>query len=80
MALNGALDAVAGMLRNTRAVCRRCYVHPAVVGMWLEGRLGEEMKAILKRHPRPLKRLDAGESTVLRWLSAQAGKAQPASG
>jgi len=70
-ALNVVLDEVAKRLRNTRAVCRRCYVHPAVVEAWLEGRLGEEMGAIRRRLPRPLKGLDAEESTVLRWLPAR---------
>src|SRR5690606_2544002 len=69
--LNTVLDEVARMLRNTRAICRRCYVHPAVVDAWLEGRLCEEMKGLRRRLPRPLKGLDAGESTVLRWLDAQ---------
>lgn len=69
--LNAMLDEVAGRLRNTRAVCRKCYVHPAVVEAWLEGRLGEEMKALRRRLPRPLKGLDADESTLLRWLSAR---------
>lgn len=67
--LNTVLDAVAKMLRNTRAVCRRCYVHPAAVEAWLEGRLGAEMAAIRQRLPRPLKGLDKEESAVLRWLS-----------
>jgi len=71
IALNRVLDEVAGMLRNTRTVCRRCYVHPAIVEAWRDGRLGAETGAILRRRPRPLKGLDLGESTVLRWLSAQ---------
>lgn len=68
-ALNAVVDDVAKMLRNTRAVCRRCYVHPAVVAAWQEGRLAEEIGALRRRLPRPLKGLDAEESTVLRWLS-----------
>lgn len=67
--LNTLLDGVAKKLRNTRAVCRRCYVHPAAVEAWLEGRLGAEIAAIRQRLPRPLKGLDREESTVLRWLS-----------
>lgn len=71
MALNAVLDEVAKMLRNTRAVCRRCYVHPAVIESWHEGRLGEEVKTIRQRFSRPLKGLDAEESVVLRWLSTR---------
>ena len=71
VALNAVLDRVAARLRNTRAVCRRCYVHPAVVDAWLDGRLHEEIKAIRVRARRPLKGLDADESLVLRWLDAR---------
>ncbi|HEY3076744.1 MAG TPA: DNA topoisomerase IB [Burkholderiales bacterium] len=34
-----AIAAVARELRNTRAVCRKCYVHPAIIESYLEGRL-----------------------------------------
>jgi DNA topoisomerase-1 len=34
-----AVDAVAERLGNTRAVCRRCYVHPAIVEAYEDGRL-----------------------------------------
>ena len=67
--LNRIIDAVAARLRNTRAVCRRCYVHPAVIEAWQDGRLAAEIAATRKRAPRPLKGLDEDESTVLRWLS-----------
>src|SRR5262249_62360432 len=32
-----AIDQVAKRLGNTRAVCRECYVHPAVIGAELDG-------------------------------------------
>jgi len=31
-----AIDAVAQRLGNTRAVCRKCYVHPAVLDAYLD--------------------------------------------
>lgn len=34
-----AVDAVARQLGNTRAVCRRCYIHPAVIDAYLDGSL-----------------------------------------
>ena len=80
IALNAVLDAVARMLRNTRAVCRRCYVHPAAIEAWLEGRLDAEITAIRQRLPRPLKGLDKEESTVLRWLSHRESAAQSSPG
>jgi DNA topoisomerase-1 len=37
--VNEAVESVARQLGNTKAVCRKCYVHPAVVEAYLEGRL-----------------------------------------
>ena len=37
--VNEVIDQVAGELGNTRAVCRASYVHPAVVGAYLDGTL-----------------------------------------
>jgi DNA topoisomerase-1 len=39
-----AIESVAKQLGNTKAVCRKCYVHPAVFESYLEGRLGERMR------------------------------------
>ncbi len=35
-----AVEAVARQLGNTKAVCRKCYIHPAIFESYLEGRLG----------------------------------------
>jgi DNA topoisomerase-1 len=32
-----AIDSVAKRLGNTKAVCRKCYIHPAVVDAYLDG-------------------------------------------
>jgi DNA topoisomerase-1 len=68
MALNQVMDKVARRLRNTRAICRRCYVHPVVVEAYEDGRLAPELRALRRRLPRPLKGLAEDESLVLRWL------------
>jgi DNA topoisomerase-1 len=34
-----AIDVVATRLGNTRAVCRKCYVHPLILDAYAEGRL-----------------------------------------
>ena len=39
-----AIQAVARELRNTPAVCRKCYVHPAIIESYLDGRLEEALK------------------------------------
>jgi DNA topoisomerase-1 len=36
--LKTAISAVARLLGNTRAICRKCYVHPAIVEAYLHGR------------------------------------------
>lgn len=64
-ALNAVIDEVASRLGNTRAVCRRCYIHPAAVDHWQAGELAEEVKAV-KRARR--KGLDDEEAVVAAWL------------
>ena len=40
-----AIEAVARQLGNTTAVCRRCYVHPAVLEHYLDGRTIDVLRA-----------------------------------
>ena len=39
-----AIEAVSGELRNTRAVCRKCYIHPAVIESYMAGRIARAME------------------------------------
>jgi len=41
-----AIDEVAAQLRNTKAVCRKCYIHPAVVDAYLAGHLQRTMRGL----------------------------------
>ena len=41
--MNAVIDDVAHHLGNTRAVCRKCYIHPEVMASWLDGRLQDEL-------------------------------------
>ncbi|WP_246727804.1 DNA topoisomerase IB [Chelativorans sp. Marseille-P2723] len=66
--INAVVDRVARKLRNTRAVCRRCYIHPLVIDAWQEGQLAADMVELRRRYRRPFKGLDEDESLVLRWL------------
>ncbi len=68
MSLNATLDLVAKELQNTRSVCRRSYVHPAVIESWKNLTLHDECRDLQQRYRRPLKGLDPDESLVLRWL------------
>src|SRR2546423_2764398 len=65
-----AIDEVARRLRNTRAVSRACYIHPAVIDAYLDGSL------LGGRRGRPAGRrggMDADERQVARILRARTG-------
>src|SRR5437588_155172 len=42
--LRRAIEHAARELRNTPAVCRKCYIHPAVIESYLSGRLQQAMR------------------------------------
>ncbi len=68
--MNAVIDKVAERLGNTRAVCRKCYIHPQVFEAWSEGRLvGEMMDANKRKHS--IAGLDEEEALVLRWLKGR---------
>ncbi len=62
----GAIDAAAGALGNTRAVCRASYVHPAVPEAHRSGALHEAW-----RRSRSTGRLRRGERAVLKVVEAE---------
>ncbi|TIS91821.1 MAG: DNA topoisomerase IB [Mesorhizobium sp.] len=68
--MNAVIDKVAERLGNTRAICRKCYIHPQVFDAWSEGRLLSEM-ADANKQRRPVPGLDDEEAVVLRWLKAR---------
>jgi DNA topoisomerase-1 len=58
-----AVDSVAAELHNTRAVCRRCYIHPGLIETYLD------RSAMPLLEPRPAARgLRPDEAAVLRLL------------
>jgi DNA topoisomerase-1 len=68
-ALNEAIDAAAAMLGNTRAVCRRSYVHPFVTDAYVSGTLGRELGACRREERgRRTRGLSIDEATVARFL------------
>ena len=70
--LIATLDYVAGQLTNTRAVCRKFYVHPGLQEAYLEGRLGGRLAALTPRNPLP--GLSENETLLLALLrELQAG-------
>jgi DNA topoisomerase I len=67
--LKTAISAVAQLLGNTPAICRRCYVHPAIVEAYLSGEqipgLGERIKTAENIN------LHAVERAILKFLRAR---------
>lgn len=64
-----AIEHVAGRLGNTKAVCRKCYIHPAVIDAYLEKSLIETVREETERELREeLKSLPPEEAAVLALL------------
>lgn len=66
--MNGVIDKVAARLGNTRAVCRKCYIHPKILSAWEEGRLAEELRRARRGTRKPMQGLEKEEAVLLRWL------------
>lgn len=66
--LHRAIEAVANRLGNTPSVCRKCYVHPAVVESYLDGSLPATLSGPLTAGSRRTG-LRADEARVLQLLA-----------
>jgi len=70
-----AIEAVAGVLGNTRAVCRKSYIHPAVMDAYMDGTtLATLRQAVRKRRTTAANALRREESAVLRLLESRLEK------
>jgi DNA topoisomerase I len=68
-----AISGVAQRLGNTAAVCRKCYVHPAIIASYLDEALPSALAARRDvRPPRPVTGLRPDEAAVLRLLERRA--------
>lgn len=65
-----AIEAVAGRLGNTTSVCRKCYVHPAVIEAYLDGSLPGTLRGRLTAEARR-SGLRPDEARVLQLLVAR---------
>jgi DNA topoisomerase-1 len=70
--IKDAIGAVAKLLGNTPVICRKCYVHPAILEAYLDGNSIEGLKqkaaeAVTPRHCD----LRSGETAVLKFLQAR---------
>ncbi|HEX8912763.1 MAG TPA: hypothetical protein VF796_10425 [Humisphaera sp.] len=66
--LVAAIETVARRLGNTKAVCRKCYIHPAVLNAYMDGDLADRLKAKAEAELRSARGLDKDEAAVLRML------------
>ena len=73
--IRDAIGAVAKILGNTPAICRKCYIHPAVLDAYLNGHSIEGLK---QKTERVLEKQDvdlrAGETAILKFLQARLSK------
>ncbi|HWE92840.1 MAG TPA: hypothetical protein VG269_02595 [Tepidisphaeraceae bacterium] len=60
-----AIEHVASRLGNTRAVCRKCYIHPAILESYLDGELSATLSRRATAMEKRLGRLPPEEAAVL---------------
>jgi DNA topoisomerase-1 len=63
-----AIEQVAKRLGNTRAVCRKCYVHPAVIDAYLDGSMMKTLAQRAERTAKAVGKMTAAEAAVLGLL------------
>lgn len=67
-----AVESVARELRNTPAVCCKCYIHTAIVNRFLDGTLITTLiLPTVQRNSRNRLSLSSEEKTVLKWLDRE---------
>ena len=70
-----AIEQVAKRLGNTRAVCRKCYVHPAVIDAYLDGSMMRTVAQRAQRTAKAIGQMTAAGSGGPRTAAAPAGDA-----
>ena len=63
-----AIEKVSGELGNTPAICRKCYIHPAVFDAYLDGSLLQGLKDRVDEQLRDVHGLTGEEAAVLAFL------------
>jgi DNA topoisomerase I len=72
-----AIESVAKRLGNTKAVCRKCYIHPDVINLYMEGSLLQTLtRRVKKELTRSLHDLPAEEAAVLALLQQRLEREQ----
>jgi DNA topoisomerase-1 len=71
-AITSAVQIVAARLGNTVAVCRKCYIHPAIFECFLGGTLAGELNCLCQSRTAALPSREA-EAALLKFLMTAAG-------
>jgi DNA topoisomerase I len=66
--VNQAIEAVAGVLGNTPAICRKSYIHPAIVDAYTDGSLPGTRRSRKLKAVSPALDFQRMETAVLAWL------------
>jgi len=69
--LRGAIAQVAARLGNTPTICRKCYVHPAVLAAYAEGSLALQIETDEESNPASRGSLRPEEAAVLQLLESR---------
>ena len=70
-----AIESVASKLGNTKAVCRKCYIHPAIFDAYLDGTMAKTVAQRAARAAKSIGRMTAAEAAVLGLLQRRLAKA-----
>jgi DNA topoisomerase-1 len=73
-----AIEAVAGLLGNTKSVCRKCYIHPAVIDAYLDRSLLDTLEQRADAALAEAEGLRPEEQAVLRFLRKRLEKERAA--
>jgi DNA topoisomerase-1 len=63
-----AIESVAAKLGNTPAICRKCYIHPAVMDAYLDGTMRDALQRRAEKGLENVHALDPEEAAVLALL------------
>jgi DNA topoisomerase-1 len=63
-----AIETVAKRLGNTKAVCRKCYIHPAILESYMDGSIAQSFAPRARRVAQGVGALSEAESAVLGLL------------
>ncbi|HEX8522011.1 MAG TPA: DNA topoisomerase IB [Tepidisphaeraceae bacterium] len=73
-----AVESVAKQLGNTKAVCRKCYIHPAILQSYLDGQLAAQLAHKARAMAKAAEKLRPEEASVLKMLERKLTKGKKA--